>query len=707
MLHPLLETADRAWWARIIRRADVVDLDYVIAQGGPASVRRAIRAYVGGRFRTGMSLNPLFMERLVSSQLSDAGRVPALYAYLVNDPRAIEVSTAWDAPAFARREPSSRSSPGGPLGAVWRAARDSGTIELGTGSAPRIRVPWAAVHARAIEAVRAARGLQVVPSLPSPGSELVFVCHLSRDEGIPARPMREAAEVAVRADAELIIAIDGGSAETWTAAALMGLWLPFVRVQRETEDPSPATTGAGRPDAVLLVRGAHAEIGADDLLTLAALGAAGPVSPLWLDWDGSVAAAAIIVRDGRREHLLAGHPAEDAHALGAFLPSFEPTGDTHARRLDHDPRAGARTALDIVVRAPAAAPPRDRVDVADTDLARIVAPLGIEVSGHADAAPRFTRRPRNARLADGSTIPSLRWAIKIAAPPGEPGEAWGDTHFARGLADALRRLGQEVVIDAYAARERASAYLDDVVLALRGPEPLRPQPGARSLLWIISHPDEIDAAGVTGFDRVFAASAAWSAEASTRLGRTVEPLLQCTDVERFHPAGLPRSGGLVFVGTARGIARPSVVEPLRAGVPVAVYGPDWRGYIPADAIVATGISNKDLPALYEAAGAVLNDHWPAMRRHGFISNRLFDVVAAGGRAISDDVEGIREIFAGAVATYDTTAGLLDIVRGDLEDAFPSEAELRDIGDRIRADHSFDARARTLLSAALERDQTTG
>jgi hypothetical protein len=32
-----------------------------------------------------------------------------------------------------------------------------------------------------------------------------------------------------------------------------------------------------------------------------------------------------------------------------------------------------------------------------------------------------------------------RWAIKICAPAGRPGAVWGDTHFAEGLARALKR----------------------------------------------------------------------------------------------------------------------------------------------------------------------------------------------------------------------------------------------------------------------------
>ena len=38
---------------------------------------------------------------------------------------------------------------------------------------------------------------------------------------------------------------------------------------------------------------------------------------------------------------------------------------------------------------------------------------------------------------------------------------------------------------------------------------------------------------------------------------------------------------------------------------------------------------------YSSAKIVLNDHWPDMRAHGFLSNRLYDALACGAFVISD------------------------------------------------------------------------
>jgi len=134
---------------------------------------------------------------------------------------------------------------------------------------------------------------------------------------------------------------------------------------------------------------------------------------------------------------------------------------------------------------------------------------------------------------------------------------------------------------------------------------------------------------------------------------------------------------------------------------VEVYGPDWRAFIPASSIVATSLPHSELPGLYESAAVVLNDHWPAMQRAGFIANRPFDVVAAGGRVISDHVDGIDELFEGAVRSWRSVPELIDMLSSDLDAVFPSERTLREISDKVRAEHSFDARAMSLLDAALE------
>lgn len=682
LLGSALRWVDRIWWSRVIRRADVVDLAFVRAQTGAAlSARAAIRRYVSGGFRRGFGLNPLFEERTVSRQLPDAARVPALYAYLVNDRRDVAVSPAWNAPRYAQHVPAALADPGGPLGHAWRQAQQGGTIAFG----PRgERV----LEGRA--ALRAAYDAASTRTLPADAGErpvrpptLSFLCRVGGTEPDADRAMAVAREIAEEEGADVVLSLEDPRADDLVLAALLVVSTPRLRavVSEPGEEPLDALTGA----EVTVVRAPGDDLDPQTVLTLAEQARKGPVAPLLLSEDGTVASAGIVSpAQGAAVHLLAGHPAEDAHALGESIPVSAIGAGTRAW-----PAATAgppRTTLTHAARITRPLPP-PAVGGVTLDADELLRPAGFAL--HPTAGRGVLRRLETA---------PTRWAIKTAAPAGRAGESWGDTHFARALASALRRRGVDAVIDAYPARARPSAVFDDVTLVIRGPHRIDPPEHGLSVLWIISHPDEITAEELDRFDIVFAASTPWSERAGARLGRSITPLLQCTDATRFHPSGAARDGGIVFVGTARGIPRPVVVEPLRAGVAVQVYGPDWRGYIPGSAIAGTHVPNDDLPRVYETASVVLNDHWPAMQRGGFVSNRLFDVVASGGRAISDAVEGIPQIFDGAVREYRSIPELLDLLDGDLDAVFPDDRTLAAVSARIRAEHSFDARAAVLCDA---------
>ncbi|GAB3144733.1 hypothetical protein GCM10027058_00040 [Microbacterium neimengense] len=687
LVRHLLTGIDRLWWARTIGRAQVVDPEIVAAQlRRPVSSRAAIRHYVRGAHREGFTLNPLFMEATVSRQLSDADRVPALYAYLINDPTRIVTSPSWDATELVRRRPEALRDPGGPLGFAWRDARAGGSLPVRGGEISAQRL-WAAVAASAIR----------TPAEPGLVTDrALIVCVVGAHEVSPDLALAAAAAAAQHLDADLDVVLLDDAYSTRLHARILAAGDPRIRVRRPQDGrcPSPARReGKG----LTVYRGPGAEVTEPMLVDLASWAADGPVAPLWVSGAGVILSAGAVWRGGARYRLLEGHTVEDARRLGDAISVPALDAPLRAWPEGTSGEGAGRTLTDLVVMTPGPCDPLpldtratavDAPRTPDSDVDAIVAAAGLRVKAGSDV-PVLERVPGTPR----------RWAIKTAAPAGLAGESWGETHFARALAASLERLGEQAIVDARAAVDRPTASLDDVVLVLRGPHRLVPPRAGLRMLWIISHPDEITAAELDDFDVVFAASEDWAARASARFRRTIRPLLQCTDATRFRPTGAPSTGEIVFVGTARGIARPVVVEPLRAGIPVRVYGPDWRGYIPASAIAARGIPNDELPLRYETASVVLNDHWPAMRREGFISNRLFDVVAAGGRAISDHVVGIDRIFDGAVQTFRSADELIAMLQGDLDARFPDSEALARTSEHIRRSHSFDARARVLVLTA--------
>lgn len=318
--------------------------------------------------------------------------------------------------------------------------------------------------------------------------------------------------------------------------------------------------------------------------------------------------------------------------------------------------------------------------------------------------PRHTRRSTTA-VADGPAagLPGLRWALVTAAPAGPRGRGWGDLHFAEALARSLRRLGQDAHVYAREAEARGSAHLDDVRLVLRGLDPVRADPGRTTLTWVISHPDAVGDDEVRRSDLVFAAGRTWAAEAAERTGREVRFLPQCTDPSRFRPGPAPSTGtpGRLFVGNSRRVQRPSVATLVGAGVPLSVYGGGWEDLVPEHVVAGQYLPNDLLGQAYWDAGMVLNDHWADMRRQGFIANRVIDAVAAGGRVVSDHVDGLEELLGDAVRTWRTPQELLDLVTAPPGDVFGTEADRREAARRVAAEHSFDARALVLLRAAAD------
>ncbi|WP_457191138.1 glycosyltransferase family protein [Nocardioides sp. P5_E3] len=297
--------------------------------------------------------------------------------------------------------------------------------------------------------------------------------------------------------------------------------------------------------------------------------------------------------------------------------------------------------------------------------------------------------------------PRLRWAVDIAAPAAQRGDRWGDTYFARSLADALERRGQHVAIDRRDARHRDSRDHDDVLLVLRGLDRVTPRPGLLNVEWIISHPDMITPDEVAGFDLVYAASTSWSERVSREWGTPVTQLLQCTDTRWFHPdRAEPDTGpALLFVGNSRGIYRYAVRSALAIGADLTLHGNDWTDFVERDQIASGGVDNREVGALYASAGIVLNDHHLDMRRDSFASNRLFDAAACGARILSDRIDGLEEIFSGLVLPFDNEHELARLVTPPY-DAFPDDATRREIATRIIAEHSFDKRAETLIDDAV-------
>jgi spore maturation protein CgeB len=183
-------------------------------------------------------------------------------------------------------------------------------------------------------------------------------------------------------------------------------------------------------------------------------------------------------------------------------------------------------------------------------------------------------------------------------------------------------------------------------------------------------------------------------------GVPVTPLLQATDPERFHPRTADDHGGdVVFVANFRA-DRPVVDAALAAGVDLTIYGKGWDDTPVGDRVRSGFVANDHLGDVYAGAAIVLNDSHADMAREGFMPNRLFDAVACGARVVTDEVGDDVHVFDGAVQVYRDVADLALLCSPAGRDRFPDDSEMRRIAGDVAREHSFDARARVLLDAAL-------
>jgi GT2 family glycosyltransferase/spore maturation protein CgeB len=331
--------------------------------------------------------------------------------------------------------------------------------------------------------------------------------------------------------------------------------------------------------------------------------------------------------------------------------------------------------------------------------------LAGQLRAHVLANHTYEVRAQDFRAILGDVMSrQMRISIKIGVPRREELKQWGDYHFARRLARSLLKLGHSVRIDILPEWYGPHTYSDDAVIVLKGLSAYKPSRHHVNLLWLISHPDLVSEKELKDFDHVLVASEQFSETLKRRLGLPVETMLQCTDPALFTGARqVNPKGGLLFVGNSRGVFRPIVKAAFDAGLPLKVIGSGWESFLPKDMIAATHAPYEDLPWLYASAFAVLNDHWDDMREHGFVNNRVFDVVAAGGVCISDEVPGI-EMFGDAVVTYRGEADLRDKVRALAEDRKAVHGKVNAMGKLVREQHSFDARAARINDILAEIDQ---
>lgn len=290
-------------------------------------------------------------------------------------------------------------------------------------------------------------------------------------------------------------------------------------------------------------------------------------------------------------------------------------------------------------------------------------------------------------------------AVKVGAPRAEQAHEWGDYHFAHSLVRALSTHSIDGEVHLLPEWDAPDHQDVDVVIHLRGLTTYAPKPAQVNIMWLISHPDDVTPEECDKYDLVCVASSTLAEALRGRVRTPVVYLPQATDAMRFGDAEPDETlqTSLLFVGNSRNQRREAVDWSIELGAPLTVYGAGWDGLIPARHVRATYFPNEDLGRLYASAAIVLNDHWPDMREHGIVSNRILDALAAGALVLSDPVAGLDELVGDTVPTFESAAEL-----GRLLETYGTSPEARRTlaarGRKLVLDHhTFDHRAAELAA----------
>jgi Glycosyl transferase family 2/Glycosyl transferases group 1 len=367
---------------------------------------------------------------------------------------------------------------------------------------------------------------------------------------------------------------------------------------------------------------------------------------------------------------------------------------------------GAGTEHDLaLVLAPSGGP-------AETALAREAHAVLSARAGFADRAlaghPRAGARDPSVLRAhaerrwsyDGFGEP-LAVAIEICPQRWDGAERWGDTHFARALADELERRGHAARLEVLAEWDAPDRPAADVTIHLRGLWPYVPHGADDELnvLWSISHPDLLTVAECDAFDLVATPSARHAEQLAGQTSTPVVVVEQATDPVVFFPeADTRHERELVLVGNSRGTFRPILRDLLPTDRDLAVWGQQWERFLPPRLIAGQHLPNDEVRRAYSSAAIVLNDHWDDMREQGIISNRVFDALACGALVVSDHLPELEARFGDAVVTCRTRDELQASVARLLAD--PAERAERAAAGRaqVLAAHTFRHRVEALLAS---------
>ena len=310
-------------------------------------------------------------------------------------------------------------------------------------------------------------------------------------------------------------------------------------------------------------------------------------------------------------------------------------------------------------------------------------------------------QPVHSKIQRSSGDGPLSFVIQTAAPNARVMPNWGDYFFAKGLAEALERLGHKARIQSRAdwAKRPEPGEID---IVLRGRAEYVRRGTTPTLYWVISGGEHVPRPELEQADHIFVAGKALADRWSRQVGADkVSVMWQAFDATRMPmPPEKGKRSGIVFVGIARKM-RPIVQIALQTRYSMKLWGNGWRETEAAKNLVADRIDNDDLGGLYAGAEIVLNDQTRIMRKAGLVSNRIFDALACGAAVVTTPTGGLPEDVLPYVSEVSTPEEFTEAVRAIRAETKEQRAKRDAFGRKMRETHSFDARAKEIMAKVTE------
>jgi len=221
---------------------------------------------------------------------------------------------------------------------------------------------------------------------------------------------------------------------------------------------------------------------------------------------------------------------------------------------------------------------------------------------------------------------------------------------------------------------------------------------AYRIVWIYGHPDMVNAKVLSQYDKIFCLSPSFINKIN-EMGFEAELMIGAT---AKRPVQSEAKYDIVFVGNNRRLPykRKIVQDVGETPYNFKVWGARWENILPKKYYGGEYIDNQRLDELYASSLITLTDHHEDMSREGFVSVRVFDVLASGGFCISDKNYGIQEIFGNSVPQYESPEHLSQLI--DFYINHPDERlKLMEKGREIALSHTWQRRAEQFLKGIDE------